>query len=200
MERKKKLRFIQLGLLFLGIVTIIFTYTNKSNRVEERIITKETQKKIQEQLSQKKENSDVFYNIEYSGLDLAGNRYILKSAEATNSKTNREIVFMKSVEAFFYFKDDTVLYVWSDKGIYNNNTLDMMFEGNVKANYEGSELNAQKAEYSNSKSFLTISDRVKVKDVRGTLYADKLLFDIKNEKLSIASFNNGKVNANINIK
>ena len=107
---------------------------------------------------------------------------------------------MKSVEAFFYFKDDTVLYVWSDKGIYNNNTLDMMFEGNVKANYEGSELNAQKAEYSNSKSFLTISDRVKVKDVRGTLYADKLLFDIKNEKLSIASFNNGKVNANINIK
>ena len=28
----------------------------------------------------------------------------------------------------------------SDKGIYNNKTLDMIFEKNVKANYEGSKL------------------------------------------------------------
>ena len=40
---------------------------------------------------------------------------------------------MKFVEAIFYFKDDTVLNVWSDNGIYNNKTLDMNFDGNVKA-------------------------------------------------------------------
>ena len=33
-----------------------------------------------------------FYNIEYSGLDLSGNRYILKSKEARNNKENQEIV------------------------------------------------------------------------------------------------------------
>ena len=46
---------------------------------------------------------------------------------------------MKEVTATFYFKDDTTLFVSSEKGIYNNNTLDMRFRGNVKAEYEGSD-------------------------------------------------------------
>ena len=69
---------------------------------------------------------------------------------------------MKFVEANFYFKDNTVLNVLSDKGAYNNKTLDMIFEENVKAKYEGSRLVANRANYSNSKSFLIISDNVTV--------------------------------------
>ena len=76
----------------------------------------------------------------------------------------------------------------------------MLFKKNVKANYEESKLFAEKAEYSNSKSFLTISENVKIKDIRGTMIADKLLFDIKKQTLNIASFNDNKINANINLK
>ena len=141
-----------------------------------------------------------FFNIEYSGLDLAGNRYILKSKEAKNNKNNQEIVLMTKVEAIFYFKDGTVLNVMSDEGVYNNKTLDMKFNKNVMAKYQDSELMAQKAEYSNSKSFLIISNNVKVKDIRGTMLADKLYFDIKKQTLKIASFDEGKIDANINIK
>ena len=39
---------------------------------------------------------------------------------------------MKSVEVKFYFKDETILNVLSDSGVYNNKTLDMVFEKNVK--------------------------------------------------------------------
>ena len=146
------------------------------------------------------QDGDIFFNIEYSGLDLAGNRFILKSKEALNKKASQEIVKMKFVEAFFYFKDGTVLKILSERGIYNNKTLDMSFDGNVKAKYEGSELFAQKAEYSNSKSFLIISNEVKVKDYRGTMFADKLFFDIKKQTLNIASTKNENVNANVNLK
>ena len=76
----------------------------------------------------------------------------------------------------------------------------MNFKKNVKATYEGSELFAQEAEYSNVESFLTIADQVRVNDSKGTMFADKLLFDIKEKKLNIASFNNQKINANINLK
>ena len=107
---------------------------------------------------------------------------------------------MTSVEAIFYFKDGTILNVWSEQGVYNNKSLDMKFSGNVKAIYEGSKLFAQKAEYSNSKSFLTISEQVKINDVRGTMIADKLLFDIKKQTLEIASFTDNKINANIDLK
>ena len=64
---------------------------------------------------------------------------------------------MKNVKAIFYFKDGTVLNVTSDMGLYNNETLDMNFKNNVEAVYQGSNLFAEKAVYSNSNSFLTIS-------------------------------------------
>ena len=200
MERKKRLRLIQLSLLILGFLIIFFTYLNKNEFSEEKIVTTEKQEKIKRQLANQSQDGELFYNIEYSGLDLAGNRYILKSKEAYNNKSVQEIVNMKSVEAIFYFKDDTVLKVWSDEGVYNNKTLDMKFNNNVRSVYENSQLFAQKAEYSNSNSFLSIYGKVKINDIKGTIVADKLLFDLKTKILNIDSFKDGKINANLNLK
>ena len=199
-DRKKKLRIIQISLLMIGILMIFFTYYKSNTNSQQKILTKEVQDKVKKQLENKSNEGDVFYNIEYSGLDLAGNRYILKSLEAYNDQQNEEIVMMKTVEATFYFKDNTILYVWSDNGKYNNRTLDMHFEGNLEAIYEETELFADNAEYSNSKSFLTITNNVKIQDIRGTMFADKLLFDIKKQTLNIASFNDNKINANMSVK
>ena len=198
-KRKRKLRILQLFLLFLGLTIIFFTYANKERKTE-IVIPKSQQEKINSQLTDKKlENTDIFYNIEYSGLDLAGNRYTLKSEEAYNNKSNNELINMKFVEAIFYFKDGTTLRIWSNKGIYNNKTLDMKFINDVKAKYLSSNLFAQKADYSNSKRYLSIYDNVRIDDIRGNLIADKLLFDIKKQKLNITSFNKGKINANVNL-
>ena len=197
-ERKKKLRIIQFFLLISGLLIIFFTYINKEKFPSEQFINIETQEKIEKQLSN--QEGDVFFDIEYTGLDLAGNRYVLKSKEAITDKLNQERIKMKNVEAIFYFKDDTILKVWSEEGTYNNKTLDMIFKRNIKALYEGSELYAQRADFSNSNGYLTITEDVKVKDFRGTIVADKLLFDIKKQTLDIASFNDRKINANINLK
>ena len=199
MERTKKLRLIQFSLIIVGGLIIFFTYYLDKKSQKNQIINKETQKEILK-AAESTAKGDVFYNIEYSGLDLAGNRYILKSEEATNDKTSKEIVNMKSVEAIFYFKNNKVLKVISDSGIYNNNSLDMVFLGNIKANYEDSLLFAEKAEYINSSSFLTISEKVKIDDEKGTMYADKILFDIKNQTVDISTFEENKINANIKLK
>ncbi len=199
-ERKKKLLFTQIILLLSGIFIIMFTYVNRDKDQNSLIISKDDQKKIKDKLINDSEGGNVFYDIEYSGIDLAGNRYILKSEEAFNNESNQEIINMKFVQAIFYFKDDTVLYVWSDKGLYNNRTLDMKFDGNVRVNYGESELFAQKAEYSNLKSYISITDDVSINDIRGTMVADRLLFDIKKKTLNIESFNENKVNANVKMK
>ena len=200
MERKKKLRFLQLFLLIAATLIIVFTYSKRDNELQDKIISKETEKKIQKQIASQSEDGDIFFNIEYTGLDLAGNRYILKSEEAFSKKSNQEIVELKTVEAAFYFKDNTVLKIYSNTGKYNNKTLDMSFFGDVKALYEDSRLFAQKAEYSNSKSSLEISEKVKINDTKGTMVADKLFFDIKKQTLNIASFEDKKVNTNIIVK
>jgi len=196
-ERKKKLRLFQAILLIVGIIIIFITYADKGFFLNKKI-NKKTIPIIENETTGQKEN--IFYNIEYSGLDLAGNRYIIKSKEATTNASNQEIVNMKFVESFFYFKDDTVLKVKSDYGTYNNKTLDMFFNSNVKANYQNSVLFAENAEYSNSENFLSISGKVKIEDFKGTMFADKLLFDIKKHKLNITSFNDDKINANLNLK
>jgi len=196
-DRKKKLRLIQFFLLFFGLLIIYLTYYNKEITTEKEGISKKIEKKNTEDGSEKK---DVFFNIEYSGFDLQGNRYLLKSEEAYFDELDPSIVYMKIVDAVFYFKDDTILYVKSNKGIYNNKTLDMKFEKSVKANYLNSQLFAEKAEYSNSKSFLSIYENVRINDIQGNLIADKLLFDITSQKLDITSFSNGKINANVNLQ
>mgnify|MGYP001105016307 CR=1 FL=1 len=200
MNRRKKLRLIQFTLLVLGVLIISFTYFDSKKNLKYNIVSKETQDKIKMQIKNKNQEDNVFFDIEYSGLDLNGNRYILKSERATNSKFNQEIVNLETVIAYFYFKDDTVLEVKSKQGKYNNKTLDMIFEGNVEAIYEKSYLTAQKAVFSNSEGFLTISNNVKVKDAKGSISADELLFDITKQTLDIASFNNNKINANINLE
>ena len=203
MIRKKKLKFIQIALILLGLIIIFFTYSKNFQKDQgKEILSKDAKIKITKELDSKKNTSEgnKFFNIEYSGFDLSGNRYILKSKEATINPSDEELIFMVDVEAIFYFKDDTNLQVFSKSGIYNNKTLDMKFKENVKAFYENSKLLANEAEYSNSLGFLTISDNVRVDDARGNLIADKLFFDIKKQTLNIDSFNDGKINANINIK
>ena len=197
-NRKKKIFFTQIILLFVGLFIIFFTYLDRERTSGEKLITA-SQEKVKQQL-EKQSDGDVFYNIEYSGIDLTGNRYILKSKEATTNKSDQDIVNMKFVTATFYFKDGTVLTVSSKTGIYNNKSLDMFFYGNVKADYMESKLSAEKAEYSNTESFLVISKDVIIEDTRGKMAADKLFFDIEKQTLKIAAFNDNKVNANINLK
>ena len=131
----------------MGFIIIFYTYFNQQKFSKERIIPKEIEKKVKNQNIVNSESGDVFYNIEYSGFDLSGNRYVLKSKEAISNTANKEIIYMSYVNATFYFKDDTVLYVQSDKGVYNNRTLDMNFYKSVKANYENSKLFSDSAEF-----------------------------------------------------
>jgi len=201
MDRKRKLRFIQITLLLFGLLTIFFTYIKKENNFEENLITKKTKKILEKQLSnQEASKNDVFYNIEYSGFDLNGNRYIIVSKEALINKESAELVNMKNVDAKFYFKNDVMVSIHSDEAIYNNKTLDIEFFGKVLGNYLNSKLFAQNANYSNSEGFISVSNDVKIIDPRGTIFAKKLLFDIKAKTLKITSKKNEKVKANINLK
>ena len=67
-ERKKKIKIIQVTLLLVGMLIIFFTYIKRENISDEKIISSEAQKKIKRQMESQSEQ-DIFYNIEYSGLD-----------------------------------------------------------------------------------------------------------------------------------
>lgn len=201
-KRKKKIYLIQILFLFSGLVILFYTY--KDNIIE--AIKGEDNKINEENLilqsneMSKNESGDFFYNIKYSGIDLAGNRYVLKAQKAKTDKNKSEIVMMYLVNAIFYFKDGTELVIFSKEGVYNNKTLDISFTKDVNANYADNKLFSQEAEYSNSKNQVLISNNVVIESEKGNMFADKLFFDIEKKTLNISSFNDGKINANINVK
>ena len=194
MERKKKLRITQFFLLIFALLIVYLTYYNKEIDNTDLTDSKQIKKTLED-----KEDEDLFFNIEYTGLDLRGNRYLLKSEKARLDELRPEIVYMDIVHAIFYFKDNTILYIWSDKGVYNNKNFDMKFSNNVKAEYMDSKLFAEKANYSNTENYLSIYENVRIDDIRGNLIADKLLFDINKQNLAITSFNDGKIEANVKL-
>lgn len=202
MNRKIKIKSIQAGLIFTGLVLFLLIYSKKKDDTPNmKSVSLIPKNEVSEKLNiNKTEDGDVFYNIEYSGFDLSGNRYILKAKEALSNQQEKNYVKMKYVEAFFYFKDDTILKVFSEKGVYDNKSLDMVFSKNVKADYEGSSLTSQRAEYSNSNNFLRISEKVSLEDSRGNFSADELYFDLKNQTLDMNSKGNSKINLNLNLE
>lgn len=200
-KRKERKIIIQALLLVMGIAILIYTYTNKDVKITDQSSNISNQSSFNIQNDQDDgDGADVFYNIKYSGLDLAGNRYILNAKKAKTDKNNEELIKMDFVDAVFYFKDGTELIVYSEKGIYNNKTLDIVFTENVEAEYEESKLFSQRAEYSNNKNFVVISNNVSIKNEKGNLYADKLFFDIEKKTLKISSLNDGKIDAYIDVK
>ena len=97
-DRKKKLRLIQFLLLFFGISIIYLTYYDKEIKPKEELVSQKIQKKTKEGIS---EDRDLFFNIEYSGLDLQGNRYLIKSEEAYVDELYPEIIYMRNVNSIF---------------------------------------------------------------------------------------------------
>ena len=201
MDRKKKLRIYQVIFLISGVIIILFTYLNKKDLSERKLISNDLQQKIEKKSkNQASASSNIFYNVKYSGLDLEGNRYTIFANESTNSEIDFNLIKMKKVFVTFYFKDNTQLKITSDEGDYNNKTLDIIFRKSVKANYEGSQLYADRAEFSNSNNFLTVSENVKIVDSKGIMFADNLKLDIKENTLNINSLENKTVKSKIKYK
>lgn len=199
-SRSKKIKLFQLFLISSGTILIFLTYVIFKPNLSEKIISDQTKSIIDDKIKKEGEKVNTFYDIEYSGIDLSGNRYILKAKEASDHEKDSELINLKFVNAVFYFEDNKTLNVSSDYGQYNNKTLDMTFKNSVKGRYDGSELFADQAKYSNSESYILISNNVKIKDFRGTMFAEKIMLDIDKNKLNISSSGENKVNANLNYK
>ena len=95
-SRKNKILLIQFFLLFFGTLIIFFTYSNFEKNKGNEILNETIKSEIQNKKIRDENTSNIFFDIEYSGIDLSGNRYILKAGEAKNNETEKNIVNLKS--------------------------------------------------------------------------------------------------------
>jgi len=191
-----KTKFIQITLLLLAFLLIFFTYF--LNLKKKQTSTNLDQIKTIEPDREKKKTANTFVDVQYSGLDRNGNRFIITSKYADFETDRSNIIRMEEVLCIFYFKDQTSMTVQSSYGIYNNVTDDMEFTENVKMNYLENVLFAEKANFFNVKNELLIEGNVKTESPEGELQADKLDFNLDSKKLKISMYNDEKVNIKVN--
>ncbi len=189
-KRKKKLLTIQILLFSLATILIFFTYYGKNDNKFDNKKTKTETKPIEKDADDK---TTSFENIEYKGVDLEGNRYIIKSELADFSLENPELINMKIMSAIFYLKDGSILKIKGDWGSYNNQTYDMKFRENIETKYKDNFIYSEKLDYLNSKQLLTVSGNVKTKSLQGNIEADRLLFDLSLNTLDISMFDENQV-------
>ena len=191
-----KTKFIQISLLLLACLLIFFTYF--LNLKKKQTSANLDQIKTVEPDGKKEKMANTFIDVQYSGLDRNGNRFVITSKYANFETDRSNIIAMEEVFCIFYFKDQTSMTVQSSYGIYNNVTDDMEFTENVKMNYLENVLFAEKANFFNVKNELLIEGNIKTKSPKGELQADRLDFDLNSKKLKISMDSNEKVNIKVN--
>ena len=187
-NRKKKIIFIQVTIFLIAASLLFNTYLNKNKKIEKAV-------KIELETNP---NTNSFNDIEYSGFDLTGNRYVLAAEQADFKTETPEFINMKFVVAKFYLKDDTVLIVVSDEGVYNNVTLDMNFKKNVKVDYLTHNLLSDSLSYSNSNAKLIATGNVRGESIeKGEFNADNVEYNLADKTLNFSMFGNKRVNVKL---
>ncbi len=194
MKRRRKILIIQILIFVLASSLLFMTYyTNES--VDNTI---KVEKPIKSKIEAKDSStSNVFEDIQYKGIDLNGNRYIIDSKFAEFDLSKPELIKMQVMNATFYLKDGSVLKIVGDWGTYNNKTLDMEFRDNIKAVYGDNDLYSDNLDYYNSRNLLTIYGNVLTESVQGSTRSDKLIFDLKDQTLNMSMYNNEQVNVKL---
>jgi len=197
-NRKKNILLIQALIFITAILLIYYTYGNKDQKVDNKNNVSDIAKKKDSEKEEGKSQSNTFLDVEYKGVDLQGNRYEVKSKEASFEVNSPEIINMKVMNAVFYFKDGTILKVRGNHGTYNNKNNNMSFKENVRAEYEKNYLFADNLDFFNTKNFLTIYGNVRTESIKGSMMADNLKFDLSKQTLDISMFNNKQIDMRLN--
>ncbi len=193
--RKKKL--IQFSLLLVGIFLILLIYF--SNTIKESVTSQDIKSK--DNVENNLEGITIFENLEYRGEDKSGNKFVIFSDYSDFEENLPEIIRMRGILCYFYFKDGTTLEVRSKKGVYNNVTLDISFSKNVSMFYMDNSLFSDKADYKNEENRLYVEGNVRSESPKGNFTSDKLNFDFTDKTVKVSMHQeNERVNVKTNLK
>tara|TARA_B100000131_G_scaffold313524_1_gene349021 strand:+ start:932 stop:1519 length:588 start_codon:yes stop_codon:yes gene_type:complete len=191
-----KRKFFQLTLILIGLFVLFFTYFFQDFKKKPILVEDKKEDVVKKDFEEGEVNK--FENVEYQGVDNSGNRFVIGSNYAQFEEERPEIINMQEIECTFYFKDNTVLTIIADSGIFNNITNDMKFSENVKMEYLENILFSDRAIFNNYENQLLVAGNVKGENLQSKLQADELDFDLNTKNLKISMYNDERVNVKTN--
>ena len=191
---RKNIIFIQLGLLFIGIVLVFsfYLYPNmKANKLKEKTIQKEM---VEGEIDTNIENE--FTNVIYKG-ENAGNVFTIHADKAQIRK-DVDLIYMKNMFITIFFGNGEWI-IECEVGAYDKVTYDIMCSKNMKA----SSSDGKTTIYSQNLDFIAdksanLYNKVSIFDEEGfELKADRIFYDFESKIYKVDMFN---ADENVKIK
>ena len=179
------------GLILLLITLTVIIFYNKYFKIKKKV---EEPLKIVEEQSLQEDDSNLIYNLNYNSKDIENNQYFINSGSGKISENNSEFL-MNDVNAKIILNDMTEITIYSDNAIYNSNTYNTNFYGNVVAKYEFNTIYSQKLDLDFELNLAKIYEDVLFENLNSKIKTDKIEFDLKTKNILVQMNNkNEKVN------
>jgi len=187
---RKKQIYISIGALIIVLVVYIIYPTINEYRLS-KLSKNITPSKIIA--------SNTLENILYTGTDPSGKQYNVKARLAGIQTENQDIINLIDVDSDYLLKDGTIIKVTSEKGIFNKNTNDIVYQTNVKTTHLKNIINCDKAEFLGKSDFLTMNGNIIANLVdkeeakkSSKITGDNLTYDTKKKVATINSVDKTK--------
>ena len=181
---------IQTILLLIGIILILATYFLYPKITKEKIEKSVVEDSI---ITIDEDESNVFENIEYTGIYNINNTFTVKSEKADIMKEEPDIVYMTNMHVTLDLNDGRTVVITSDQGKYNKVTYDCYFQKNVRATDNETLMLSENLDLISSQDTVTVYNDVVVTGEKGSIRADKITYDFLTRNYHVSMFNDRKV-------
>ena len=178
---------IQFFLFLIVILISSVDYLNyfKKNNTLQSNLSKKNLNKI--------EKDNIIKKLEYKSNDEQGRKYIIKSEKGSIDQNNSDIIFMENVNARIILEDGTIVYISSNKAIYNNKLFNTNFEDNVKLKFLSHNLSSENLDLVFDENKIEVYNNLIYKNLDLTMIADKIEIDMITKYSKIFNFDEDKV-------
>ena len=170
-------------LLFIILVSTAATYyyfykNNKTNSDINKINNNN-------EISIKKNSSNLIKNIFYASTDNFGNKFIIKSETGEINIDSPDMVYMTNVEAIINLINSDPIIIKSNYAKYNKINYETNFEEDVLLTHQAHRITSQNLDLSFENNLATIYNKIVYDDNNAKLSADILEIDLitKNSKI-----------------
>jgi lipopolysaccharide assembly outer membrane protein LptD (OstA) len=160
----------------------------------------------------KKTNQEIIFNekkvlapniikdVSYAAKDNNGNEYVINAKEGEIDLSDKNIIFLKEIEAFIKLKGKNEIIIKSNFGKYNILNHDTIFNENVLITYDNNKLEGENLDFSIERKLMLLSKNIKYKNLSNFLMADVIEIDLetKDTKIYMNDLSNKLIIKNLN--
>ena len=179
MNNKKIVKIFFTLLFLISIILLVYFNFFKSIKSTE----------IKEKNDDKRYNSNIIQDVEYTTKDRDGNEYFIKAKKGEIDYSNSNIIFLTKVYALIKLKDSEEVTIFSDYGKYNTENYDTIFSKSVVLNYLDNKITGEYLDFSLERNLMIISKKVIYRNLKNILKADVIEIDIKTKNTKIYMHN-----------